>query len=219
MQFTSKKFTLFTLLFMAGYVSAAEFEISIGDSLLKRELLIEAEYSPVIQDAEKVNILPKIREITPVKAVIEYSSLALTSVPASEIVSSTAEHFGTEYLIYNKKGYITFGGGLPLTVRGAAGCEILNTQDNFLRLNFNHFSTNAKVSYLQENISGKAFLNDNLLSLLYKHRFSSALLDFSFDAGYTGFNYYGYMQLGEIPQQRQAFWFFHPALRLASTPR
>lgn len=170
----------------------AELYSNPADSLLRREMLLEAEYNPTIRDANKVNILPKVEEPRPVKANASYSNRAVSVNPQPEVLMLEAEHFGTEDMLYDKKGYVTFGGGNFLNLRGAAGYEILNTEDDYLRLSLSHYSTNGNVKYLENSEKVKAKLNDNLFHAYYKHRFENFDLNAGAKYAYTGFNYYGY---------------------------
>ena len=195
--------------------------IAQKDSSLRREMLLEAEYTPNIRDANKINALPPVTDPPPVKAVINYSSRATITSPPDEAARFRAEHLGTKPMLYDKRGYVTAGGGNYLNLKVAAGYEIINSESDYLRLSANHFSTNGKVKYLQDNSSEKAKLNDNLLNAFYKHRFEYFDLNASANYGYTGFNYYGYNKFndpsGVIPDKMQVFQLINPTVGIKST--
>ncbi|MCD7971518.1 MAG: hypothetical protein LUG18_02465 [Candidatus Azobacteroides sp.] len=203
------------LLVQAVYGKTAE--TTQKDSLLQREMFLEAEYNPTIRDANKVNILPEVEDPKPVKADIDYSSWAVTITPDREVATLKAEHFGTEEMRYGKKGYLTLEGGYTFNLRGAAGYEILNTEEDFFRISLNHFSTHGNVKYVQGDTKEKAKLNDNLFHAFYKHRFESLDLYADLNYGYTGFNYYGYGFDLPIPDKMQVFQLVNPRAGIKST--
>jgi len=199
-------------------LNATELQSNQADSVLRREMLLEAEYNPIIRDANKVNTLPKVKEPTPVKANATYSNQAITINPQPEVLLLEAEHFGTEDMLYDKKGYLTLGGGNFLNLRGAAGYEILNTQNDYLRLSFSHYSTNGNVNYLENDEKVKAKLNDNLFNADYKHRFENFNLNTGANYKYTGFNYYGYMPFQpDNVEKMQVHQKINPHLSIQST--
>lgn len=219
-----KKTVLFLFsISVACFVSGKELETAQSDSLLKREMLLEAEYNPTIRDANKISILPQVEEPKPVKANIAYSSWAIATSPYPEPTKIKAGHFGLEEMLYRKKGYVTFGGGNLLNFRGAAGYEVLNTEEDFLQFSVKHFSTNGNVRSFSDGYSGdtkiKAKLNDNYFKGLYKHRFDFFDLLTSIDYNYTGFNYYGYREDYSLnnSSKNQVFHLINPTIGIKST--
>ncbi|MCD7930919.1 MAG: TonB-dependent receptor [Tannerellaceae bacterium] len=158
---------------------------------LSRELTLERKYDPTVQDANKVNTLPAVREPDVKRADIEYASYAIPADPLKEINVLPSGNIMTDILYNNRKGYFNFGIGTYTNVNGDIGYHILNTEEDKLNIFFSHRSTNGKVKYLDRDQKIKAKLNDNLGGINYKHAFRSA--DFKLGAryGYTGFNYYG----------------------------
>ena len=188
------------------------------DSSLRREMFLEAEYTPEIRDANKVNALPPVNEPKPVKATIQYSSWSMVTDPPEESAQPRAEQFGTDEMLYEKRGYVTLGAGNILDIRAAAGYEIINSESDYLRVSASNFFTNRKVEYLQDHLTKRAKLNDNLLNALYKHRFEYFDLQASANYGYTGFNYYGYDPINAIiPQKTQVFQLINPSIGVKST--
>lgn len=54
---------------------------------LNREMTLEREYDPSVQDASKVNTLPKIKEPVVKKMPIDYSTFAVPTDPQQELRS------------------------------------------------------------------------------------------------------------------------------------
>jgi len=205
----------------SGTLFGKDLNTAQKDSTLRREMLLEGEYTPTIRDADKINILPEVEDLKPTKATIQYSSWSTSTTPPTESARLQAEHFGTGPMLYGKRGYVTLGGGNLLNIRGAAGYEFLNTENDYLRVSGNHFSTNGNVTYLQDDSKKKAKLNDNLFNAFYKHRFDYFNLNVSANYGYTGFNYYGYDFMinpdGTIPDRTQVFQRINPGIGIKST--
>ncbi len=214
-------FCVLTVLFATNIFGETPDNTQKKDTTLRREMLLEGEYTPVIQDANKVNILPPVEDPMPVKATIEYSPWSITTYPETEFANLQAEHFGTEPMLYDKRGYVTFGGGNYMNIKGAAGSEVLNSESDYLRISGNHFSTNGDVKYLQDNSSEKAKLNDNLFNAFYKHRFEYFDLKTEVNYGYTGFNFYGYNKFEDpnatIPNKAQVHQLINPSVGIKST--
>ncbi|MDL2222334.1 TonB-dependent receptor [Parabacteroides sp. OttesenSCG-928-N08] len=158
---------------------------------LNREMTIEREYDPSVQDANKVNTLPEVKEPEVRKIPIDYASFQLPISPSKE-VSLLPSGSAMTKLDYNKKrGYLNFGAGNYLNINGDVGYHILATERDQMNLYFTHRSTNGKVEYLQLQEKVKAKINDNLGGLNYRHQFDKAAFKIGARYGYSGFNYYG----------------------------
>ncbi|MCD7977240.1 MAG: TonB-dependent receptor [Tannerellaceae bacterium] len=160
---------------------------------LNREMTLEREYDPSVQDANKVNTLPVVKEPEVRKMPIDYANYSVAADPEKEINLLPSGKVMTDMLYNKRRGYFNFGGGTYLNLNGDLGYHILSTEKDQLNLFFSHRSTNGNVKYLQgEEEKVKAKLNDNLGGLYFAHTFSKAKLDLGVKYGYTGFNYYGY---------------------------
>ncbi|MCD7936846.1 MAG: TonB-dependent receptor [Tannerellaceae bacterium] len=179
-------FTTACMLF-AGAVFAQENK----DQDLSRELTLEREYDPTVQDANKVNTLPVVREPEVKRTTIEYASYSLPMDPAKELYVLPSGKVMTDILYSPYKGYFNFGIGNYMNVNGDIGYHILNTEQDKLNIFFSHRSTNGKVKYLDSDEKVKAKLNDNLGGVNYKHTFTNLDLKLGARYGYSGFNYYG----------------------------
>ena len=162
------------------------------DEKLTREMTLEREYDPTIQDANKVNRLPEVREPEIVRRTIEYSPFAIPTNPDKEIVVLPSGDIMTEIQTNQRRGYFNFSGGMFLNLNGDLGYHFLNDEKDKLNFYFSHRSTNGNVEYLQfPGEKQKAVLNDNLAVLEYNHHFNPAILRLGGSFGYSLFNYYG----------------------------
>ncbi|MDR1103565.1 MAG: TonB-dependent receptor, partial [Tannerella sp.] len=169
------------------YVEAQE-----PDNRLNREMTLEREYDPTVQDASKVNRLPEVKDPEVTKRPIDYSPFTVPADPEKDLTVLPSGSILTEIPYNRRRGYFHFGGGMFMNLNGDAGYHLLDTDRDLLKLYLAHHSTNGEVEYLQEG-AGKqnAFLNDNLAGLGFRHRFASSALHLGAEYGYTGFNYYG----------------------------
>ena len=158
---------------------------------LNREMTLEREYDPTVQDANKVNTLPVIKEPEAKKMSIDYATFTVPTEPEKEISLLPSGNIMTEIQHNKRRGYFNFGGGTSLNLNGDVGYHILNTDKDKLNVWFSHRSTNGNVKYIDTEEKIKAKLNDNLGGLNFKHAFNKAVLDMGIKYGYSGFNYYG----------------------------
>lgn len=165
------------------------------DDKLNREMTLEREYDPTVQDASKVNRLPDIKEPTVTKSAIDYSPFTVPASPDNEINILPSGNTMTEIPYNNRKGYFHFGGGMYMNLSGDVGYHILNDSKNKLNIFASHRSTSGKIKFKEywEDEKQKAKLNDNLIGLNYNHYFDQgATLRLGGKYNYTAFNYYGY---------------------------
>lgn len=159
---------------------------------LNREMTLEREYDPSVQDASKVNTLPEVKEPEARKIPIDYATFTLPADPAKEIGLLPSGNVMTQMDYNKRRGYFNFGGGTYLNLNGDLGYHILNTDKDKLNIWYSHRSTNGKVKYVQmEDEKVKAKLNDNLGGIAFRHNFDKASLSLGAKYGYSGFNYYG----------------------------
>lgn len=159
---------------------------------LDREMTLEREYDPSVQDASKVNTLPVIKEPTVKKMPIDYAGFTVPADPEKEISLLPSGNIMTDILYNKRRGYFNFGAGTYLNLNGDLGYHILSTDKDQLNIWLSHCSTNGKVKYLQYDEKVKAKLNDNLGGLNFKHNFDKLALKMGVKYGYSGFNYYGF---------------------------
>ncbi len=187
---------LIAALMLAGYsAGTVAQENKTNEKALNREMTLEREYDPTVQDANKVNTLPVVKEPTVTKRPIDYAGFTLPANPESEITRLSSGKIMTQIPANRKRGYLHFGGGSYLNLDGDFGYHLLNTDKDKLNLWFSHRSTNGNVKYLQNDEKVKAKINDNLGGIDFKHTFEKAILDMGIKYGYATYNYFGYTLL------------------------
>jgi hypothetical protein len=159
---------------------------------LNREMTLEREYAPIVQDAAKMNTLPVVRDINISKRPIVYSDYAVPLLPDKEMNVLPAGTLMTDVEHSIRNGYLHFAGGMLMNFNGDAGYRLLNTERDKLGISFSHRSTNGDVGFSVDSLAKrKAKLNENTGGLDFKHRFDAATLSLGGDFGYSSFNYYG----------------------------
>ena len=162
------------------------------DEKLTREMTLEREFDPTIQDANKINRLPEVREPAITRRTIEYSPFTIPANPDKEIIVLPSGDIMTAIPFNKRRGYFNFGGGMYMNLNGDLGYHLLNDEKDKLNVYFSHRSMNGDVEYLlEEKIRQKAMFNDNLGGIEYKHFFNPAVLRLGANYGYSMFNYYG----------------------------
>lgn len=188
-KYNIKALCVLAFLSVSGIVSAQE--DAQKDKNLNREMTLEREYDPSVQDASKVNSLPEVKEPEVKKMAIDYASFTVPADPEKEIGLLPSGKIMTQMDYNKRKGYFNFGIGTYLNINGDLGYHILNTDKDKLNLFFSHRSTNGKVKYIQYDEKVKAKLNDNLGGLDFSHVFDKLILNMGLKYGYSAFNYYG----------------------------
>lgn len=192
-RYNIKALCLVTLLGSVATVGAQEDKTK--EKNLNREMTLEREYDPTVQDASKVNTLPVIKEPVVKKMPIDYATFTAPADPEKEISLLPSGSVMTDIQHNKRRGYFNFGGGSYLNLNGDLGYHILSTDKDKLNIWLSHRSTNGKVKYNQTVEEGyekvKAKLNDNLGGLNFNHVFPKAVLDMGFRYGYSAYNYYG----------------------------
>ena len=128
---------------------------------LNREMTLEREYDPSVQDASKVNTLPVVKEPEVRKIPIDYSNYTIAADPQKEISLLPSGNIMTQMDYNKRRGYFNFGIGTYLNINGDLGYHILSTEKDKLNIWYSHRSTNGKVKYIQmDDEKVKAKIND-----------------------------------------------------------
>lgn len=181
-----KTLCVVTLFAVAGTIQAQ-------DDNLKRELTLEREYDPSVQDANKVNTLPEVKQPQITKRTIDYATQTVPTDPEAEISVLPSGKIMTDMLYNKRRGYLNAGVGSNLNINGDFGYHILSTEKDQLNVFFSHRSSSGEREYLQgDGPAQDIHLNDNLGGLNFLHNFDKAKLKLGARYGYSAFNYFGY---------------------------
>lgn len=184
---------------MKKYIVIAALLASTGifaqtqDSLLRRQMELERDFNPTLQDANKITSLPSVPQPTIKKANTAYSTWSGRTTPPLEIALPRPGSIMTDIPFSTQKGYITLNAGNYANIDGALGCRLLETDKNNLNFSFLHNSTNGNIDYVQDSDpqNNKAYFMDNLGQLKYNHFFDAFKLNLQASYLHSLFNYYG----------------------------
>lgn len=190
---TNKSTKVLCVIAMLGCASGimAQEEVNKEEKNLNREMTLEREYDPSVQDANKVNTLPAVKEPTVKKRAIDYAVFAVPTEPEKQISVLPSGKIMADMDYNKRRGYLNLAAGMNLNINGDFGYHILSTEKDNLNVYLSHRSTNGNIDYIQIDDKVKAKSNDNLGGLNYKHKFEKAVFNIGAKYGYSGFNYYG----------------------------
>lgn len=154
------------------------------DTTVTRTVVVEQEYIPQISDADKVNVLPAVKEPTVPKSAVDY---ATTVRPASSITPGRMPSFSAkEQQATEKPGYARLGYGNDWNLDLLANYLFRLSERGGLNLRFGMDGMNGKVD------------NDPFFRSRYyrtraqadfSHRFDGAALSVGGNFGLSNFNY------------------------------
>ena len=166
---------------------------ALQDTVLTRQLELQREFNPTLQDANKINSLPILREPQITKANTDYASWTTKATPPIEIALAQPGKIMTDIPYSLQKGYVKFNAGNYANIDGALGVNFVNNEANRLNFMFLHNSTNGKLNYNQgEKLEKVKMKNmDNLAKLSFKHMFEASEFDIQASFLHSQFNYFG----------------------------
>lgn len=164
------------------------------DTTLNRTVVVEQEYNPIITDASKVNVLPKVEQPVVNKKEVEY---AVSSTPASDIPAGTMQAYtGKETQPVTPPGYIRLGYGNYNNLDAYANYLFRLSDRDKLNVNFNMRGMNGELDMPSYRTSKPdewdAFYYRTRASIDYLHQFNRIDLDIAGHFGLSNFNYRPY---------------------------
>lgn len=190
-----KKINIFITLLLSSFSVIAQ---ENNNESLKREVTIEKEFTPIVNDASKINTLPEIDNPVVTKPSILYSDWAvpMTTGPILQILPSG--NFGAQPSINPKQSYVNLAMGNYFNAAANAGFRIFDSKTDQLGVWYQHSSTNGKLRYLENDQKVSQRRNDNIVNISYKHTFEK--LSWKIGGAYrnNAFNYYGMPLIPEI---------------------
>lgn len=165
------------------------------DTTLNRQVYLEREYTPTIQDASKVNTVPALHKPQKRQYDIKFEEAIPSISFSSYAVGDTGSGDIQTKINYSKhRGYLTLGAGLYSNVEGALGYRVVDSSRDQLDVFATHTSTNARVKYLDANSSldkVKAKDMENFVKLRYSHAFDPFTWYLGGSFLNDSYNYYG----------------------------
>ena len=166
---------------------------ALQDTTLTRQLELQREFNPTLQDANKINSLPVIREPQVTKANTDFATWTTRATPPIEIALPKPGRIMTDIPYSLQKGYVKLNAGNYGNIDGALGYRFLDNESDKLNFMFLHNSFNGNVDYNQEANPSKIKKKymDNFAKLNYKHMFEASEFGIYGSFLHSQFNYYG----------------------------
>lgn len=167
-----------------------------SDSTLTRQVLLERDYNPTLQDASRVTTTPNIYK--PVFQPKDFRLVETTpqiGLQHNQLGASEAGDIKTGVNFDKKRGYLSIGAGTHGNIEGAAGVRIVSAERDRLDLSVTHSSTSGTVdyidgsSYFYKDVKAKYANTKAVLS--YEHRFDPSVLTIGASYNNLSYNYYG----------------------------
>lgn len=164
------------------------------DTTLNRTVVVEQEYNPIIMDASKVNVLPKVEEPVVNKKEVEY---AISPKPASNIPAGTMQAYtGKETQPMSQPGYVRLGYGNYNNLDAYANYLFHLSKWDKLNVNFNMTGMKGELDmpsyYTSEPHKWDAFYYRTRAAVDYLHQFNRIDLSVAGHFGLSNFNYRPY---------------------------
>ncbi|MBR6539228.1 MAG: hypothetical protein IKT76_05165, partial [Bacteroides sp.] len=174
-----------------------------NDSLLNRTVVVEQEYSPLIEDATKINVLPQVEAPSVENRPVEYSMevMATKQFPYEQMNNYTA----TEQQPTAKPGYLRLGAGNYGKV-DFYGNYLFNLSDND-KLNIQADLNGHNGAYKQYDSSHKwdSYFYRTRAGVEYAHAFNKVTLQAGGHFGLSNFNHLTYTLYETQIKERQRF--------------
>jgi len=166
------------------------------DTVLNRQVYLEREYTPTIQDAAKVNTLPALHQPERKQYNINFEH-ALPSIrfAAYPIGDPGSGDIRTNIDFSKHRGYLRFGAGMYANLDGALGYRIVDSEKDRFDIFATHNSMNGTIKYLEKNatpddVKAKDMINN--INLRYSHTFDAMTWYLRGSFLSNQYNYYGY---------------------------
>lgn len=175
-----------------GILSTNMYAQAVKDTTLNRQVNLEREYTPIIQDASKINTVPARHITEQTQHALKFENTAPTLKLSSYPIADTGSgDINTKINFDKHRGYLSFGGGMYLNLEGTLGYRIVDSTNDQFDLFATHNSTNDKIKYMEGSDKVKAKNMENFVKAKFSHKF--APLTWSLAASFlnNGYNYYG----------------------------
>ncbi|NLA62185.1 MAG: hypothetical protein GX857_03030, partial [Bacteroidales bacterium] len=166
---------------------------ALQDTTLTRQLELQREFNPTLQDANKINSLPVVRQPQVTKANTDYATWTTRATPPIEIALPQPGRIMTDIPYSLQRGYLKLNAGNYGNIDGALGFKFLDSETDKVNFMFLHNSSNGNLDYNQgENLDKiKMKYMDNFAKLNFKHIFEASEFDIYGSFLHSQFNYFG----------------------------
>lgn len=167
------------------------------DTVFNKQVTVQREYNPTIQDAAKINTTPAIYEPVIIAKDLRFMDAApRLQINDKRLGMSSSGDINTDVLYDKRKGYLIFNAGNYINLDAAAGYRIVNSAADKLNLFATYNSTDGKLDFVEKDKGyalrkSKAKYAEMGINLDYEHKFEPSILRFDASFMNMNYNYYG----------------------------
>jgi hypothetical protein len=197
-----KQITLFIAVLFCCAISLTATNTAVDSSvIMNRNVTIEKEYNPIIQDAGRINSMPSIQAPDVKKAEVSYTNFSFPMQAGYEISTMPWAMLNSIKKHDEKDGYARIGFGNYWSTLGDFAYPFIKTKTDRLDLKINHYG-----------IFDVKMHHNTQAALSYNHSFKRTALSVGGKFGYEGFNYYGVPKLDDATS-----YYYNKTLSLSET--
>lgn len=184
------------LIIGVGLVSLNTSAQKKNDAELSRQVNLEREYNPTLNEASKINTAPnifspKIQSARDVRFVEEAPELRIKNNKLGKVASGDIQ---TNVPFNQQRFYLRAGAGSDGNIDGVIGVRAVDNKNDKLDITASYDAMSGNVDYADRIGSfkkAKAKYNDLKLGLNYQHQFEPSVFQFGGWYEGLGYNYYG----------------------------
>ncbi len=157
-----------------------------ADTLLNRTVIVEQDYNPIIVDAQKINAVPKVQEITvPPRDVVYDSKLS----PATRFPIETVGIFAAKEVQPDAaRGFVRMGYGMYGNLDARANYLFTPTENDKINIFFGMDGRKGKLRMFDSDQKWKNHYYRTRAQVDYTHQFNTIDLNIGGNIGLSNFN-------------------------------
>lgn len=166
------------------------------DSTITRQVMLERDYVPTMQEASKVNTQPDIYAPTIKPKEIKFeSNTPQIRLDNNKLGASASGDIKTDVAFDKKRGYAVLGLGTGGNIDGALGYRLVNGDNDRLDFFGTYSATGSTVDYINGSDYARKDVKAKYIhaggNLKYQHTFDPSVLSVGASFYNTSYNYYG----------------------------
>jgi|GEM_PF-585956 len=160
------------------------------DTLIQRDLILEKEYEPEVEQSEKIVLLPELETPTLQKRASEFSLSGNPATLNGIYLPLSAPSITTAFPAQQQLGYFSFAGGSKLTFTGDGQLNLIRKSRHTLDIRMLHRSVFGDITNSM-GVANRSYMNQNRLMANYVLHLPGNELKVSLGQRYNAWNYYG----------------------------
>ncbi|MDD4922356.1 MAG: hypothetical protein PHS30_07755 [Bacteroidales bacterium] len=194
--------TLYSILIISGGLLTANLNAQTAkkDTLIQRDLILEKEYQPTVESAEKIQVSPEIEIKTIAKRPLDFSITESPTTIQGDYNPLPAAGVQMTFPASNKLGYIRLGVGSHRSFVGDAQVNLLRKAKQTLDFSFQNRSIFGDLTN-PAGETNRSYSNKNKFLASYKLHRDNTEIDADFAEQYKTWNYYGTWRTDSLPAE------------------